>query len=188
MKGNNNSRDESFSKVKYSIPSFRGAYDGDAYFDWVTTVEQEFNSHLVPEIHRVRQVTTEFKSFAFIWWYELGRTHSQPETWDGLKDTMRARFVPPSYKPDPRKVLQRLTQGSRTVLRYYIEFKTCLLRCDLYECDEAIENRFLRGLKQEIQDLLMHEIYCSLHQLFRHACATEKQITKDLTKIKNLNC
>jgi hypothetical protein len=32
---------------KFTIPSFVGSYDGEAYLDGEMTVEQEFNSHLV---------------------------------------------------------------------------------------------------------------------------------------------
>jgi hypothetical protein len=66
--GNNqNCNDDPFAKVKFTIPSFSGAYDADAYLDWEMVVEQKFNSHLVPDIHRVRQATSEFKDFATIW-------------------------------------------------------------------------------------------------------------------------
>jgi hypothetical protein len=44
-----------FAKIKFSIPPFVGSYDAEAYLDWKMTVEQKFNSHLVPEQHRVRQ-------------------------------------------------------------------------------------------------------------------------------------
>ena len=58
--GNYSSNDDPFAKVKFTIPSFSGAYDAEAYLDWEMTVEQKFNSHLVPEQHRVRQATSEF--------------------------------------------------------------------------------------------------------------------------------
>ena len=66
-------------------------------------VEQEFNSNLVPEIHKVKHATSEFKDFAKIWWRELGNLHLQPESWDRLKEAMCDRFIPPSYKRDWRK-------------------------------------------------------------------------------------
>jgi hypothetical protein len=72
------------------------------------TVEQKFNSHLVPEQHRVRQATSEFKDFAIIWWNELVNTRAAPQTWNALKEEMRACFVPPSYRRDLRKKLQHL--------------------------------------------------------------------------------
>ena len=53
---------------KLAIPSYSRFYDGEEYFDWEMYVEQKFNSHLVLEIHRVKQATSEFKDFAKIWW------------------------------------------------------------------------------------------------------------------------
>jgi hypothetical protein len=100
-----------FANVKFSIPPFNGSYDTDAYLDWEMTVEQKFSSHLVPEQHRVRQATSEFKDFALIWWNELATLGLQPHTWDGLKTAMHQRFVPPSYQRDLCKKLQRLDQG-----------------------------------------------------------------------------
>jgi hypothetical protein len=97
--------DDPFAKVKFSIHPFNGSYDAEAYLDWEMTVEQKFNSHLVPEQHRVRQATSEFKDFALIWWNELAILGLQPLTWDGLKTTMRQRFVPPSYQYDLCKKL-----------------------------------------------------------------------------------
>jgi hypothetical protein len=92
-----------FAKIKFSIPSFMGSYDDEAYLDWEMTVEQKFNSHLVYEQHRVRQATSEFRDFAIIWWNELVNTRAAPQTWNALKEEMRARFVPPSYRHDLRK-------------------------------------------------------------------------------------
>jgi hypothetical protein len=60
------SNDDPFAKVKFMIPPFYGLYDAEAYLDWEMTVDNKFSSHLVPEQHRVRQATSEFKEFAII--------------------------------------------------------------------------------------------------------------------------
>jgi hypothetical protein len=89
QQGNNQNRNnDPFAKVKFTMPSFSAAYDADAYLDWETTIEQKFNLHLVPKIHRVRQATSEFKDFAIIWWNELVNQHLQPNSWARLKDAM----------------------------------------------------------------------------------------------------
>jgi hypothetical protein len=41
------------------------------------------------------------------------------------------------------------------------------MRRGLEECEEATENRFLRGLNTEIQDMLLHETYNSLTYLVK---------------------
>ncbi len=33
-------------KVKFTIPSFHGAYNAEAYFDWEMTVDKKFSAHL----------------------------------------------------------------------------------------------------------------------------------------------
>jgi hypothetical protein len=72
------------------------------------TVEQKLNSHLVPEVHEVGKATSEFKDFAIVWWNDLVKSGTDPQTWDRLKLAMRSRFVPPSYKRDLHKKLRCL--------------------------------------------------------------------------------
>ena len=93
---------------KLTIPSYSGFYDGEKYFDWEMAVEQQFNFHLVPKIYRVKHATSDLKYSAQFWWRELGNLHHQPQSWDRLKEAMRDRFIPVSYKQDLRKKLQRL--------------------------------------------------------------------------------
>jgi hypothetical protein len=178
MGGNNNNhnRDDPFAKVKFSIPSFAGAYDAEAYLDWEMQVEQKFNSHLVPEIHRVRQATSEFKDFALIWWTELARTTGQPNTWDGLKAAMRDRFVPPSYRRDLRKNLQRLEQGNMSVQEYYAELQKGMIRCGVEEDTEDKICRFFGGLRREIQDIVDYKEYTTVNRCFQLACLAEKEL------------
>jgi hypothetical protein len=52
---------------KLTIPLYSGFYDGEKYFDLKMAVEPEFNLHLVPEKHRVKYATWEFKDFSQLW-------------------------------------------------------------------------------------------------------------------------
>ena len=77
----------------FTIPSYSGYYDGEKYLDWEMAVEQVFNSHLVLEIHRVQQATSEFKDLAYIWWYGLVVTNALTGTWEQLKKAMSDQFI-----------------------------------------------------------------------------------------------
>ena len=101
--------------MEVPLPSFVGSYNGEEYFDWEMVVEEEFNSHLIHEIHRVKHATSEFNYFAQFWWRELGNLHQQPQSWDKLKEAMHDRFILPSYKREWRKKLQCLEQGNISV-------------------------------------------------------------------------
>ena len=67
----------------------------EEYLDWEMSIEQKFASHLVPDHHKVRQATSEFKDFAIIWWASL---QQKPDSWEDLKHGIHDRFVPVSYK------------------------------------------------------------------------------------------
>ena len=70
--------DDPYAKIKFTIPSFSGHYDAERYLDWEMTVNEKFSAHLVPEHHRVRQATSEFKDFAIIWWNGLAAQDALP--------------------------------------------------------------------------------------------------------------
>ena len=63
---------------------------------------------------------------------------------------MRNRFVPPSFKCDLHKKLQRLNQSDRSVEEYYQELQISMLRCDIIKDEEAAMACFYRGLRREI--------------------------------------
>jgi hypothetical protein len=147
--------DDPFANVKFSIPPFNGSYDAKAYLDQEMTVEQKFSSHLVPEQHRVRQATSEFKDFALVWWNELGTLGLQPHTWYGLKTTMRQRFVPPSYQRDLHKKLQHLDKGDMSVQDYYAELQKGMICVGVHEETKDKICLFMGGCKLKFRILLI---------------------------------
>jgi hypothetical protein len=165
-----------YAKTKFSIPPFYGSYDAETYLDWEMMIEQKFSSHLVLEHHRVRQATSEFKDFAIIWWNELVNARNAPQTWTALKEEMCARFVPPSYRCDLRKKLQRFDQGDMSVQEYYQELQKGMLHCGVVEDQEDHIVRFYGGLRREIQDIVDYKEYHSIQHLFQLAMLVEKEL------------
>nr|ABA96965.2 retrotransposon protein, putative, Ty3-gypsy subclass [Oryza sativa Japonica Group] len=162
--------------VKLKIPSFSGYYDAEKYLDWEMTVEQKYNAHLVPEQHRVRQASSEFKDFAIMWWAGLSDEGVLPTTWEELKVAMRDRFVPPSYHRDLRKKLMRLEQGDKSVQDYYGELQKGVRRCGIVEGVEDAICRFYSGLREEIHNIVDCKEFNSVNQLFRFAMPAEKEL------------
>jgi len=158
--------DDPYAKIKLTIPSFSGHYDAEGYLDWEMMVEHKFSAHLVPEQHRVRQATSEFKDFAIIWWNGLAAQDALPGTWEELKVAMRDRFVPPSYHRDLRKKLMHLEQGDKSVQDYYGELQKGLMRCSVVEGNEDSICHFYSGLRCEIQDIVDYKEFNTVNQLF----------------------
>jgi hypothetical protein len=158
--------DDPYAKIKFTILSFLGHYEAEGYLDWEMTVEEKFSTHLVPEQHRVRQATSEFKDFAIIWWTGLAAEGTSPGTWEELKVAMRDRFVPPSYTRDLCKKLVRLEQGDKSVQDYYGELQKGLMRCSIVEGTEDSICRFYSGLRRKIQDIVDYKEFNTINQLF----------------------
>ena len=119
----------------------------------------------MPEHHRVRQATSEFKDFAIIWWNGLAAQDALPGTWEELKVAMRNCFVPP-YHRDLRKKLMHLEQGEKSVQDYYGELQNRLMCCSVVEGNEDFICYFYLGLRREIQDIVDYKEFNTVNQLF----------------------
>ena len=139
-------------------------------------VEQKFSAHLVPEHHRVRQATSEFKDFSIIWWNGLATQDALPGTWEELKVGMHDRFVPPSNHRDLCKKLMRLEQGDKSIQDYYGEFQKGLMRCSVVEGNKDAICHFYSGLRHEIQDIVDYKEFNTANQLFQFAMLAEKEL------------
>jgi hypothetical protein len=59
---------DSFAKIKFTIPSFNAKYDPVVYLDWELEVEQKISCHAILANTQVKAVISEFTDFALIWW------------------------------------------------------------------------------------------------------------------------
>jgi hypothetical protein len=89
---------------------------------------------------------------------------------------MHTRFVPPSYRRDLHKKLQRFDQGEMSVQEYYQELQKGMLRCEVVEDQEDQIVRFDGGLQREIQDIVDYKEYHSIQHLFQLAMLVEKEL------------
>nr|AAP44618.1 putative polyprotein [Oryza sativa Japonica Group] len=186
QQGNNNRvPDDPYAKVKFKIPSFSGYYDAEKYSDWEMIVEQKFSAHLVPDQHRVRQASSEFKDFAIMWWARLADDGILPTTWKELKVAMRDIFVPPSYLRDLSKKLMRLEQRDKSVQDYYGELQKGLMRCSIVKGTEDSICRFYMGLRRKIQDIVDNKEFNTVNQLFQFAMLAVKELQGRDQQVKN---
>ena len=86
---------------------------------------------------------------------------------------MRHRFVPSYYARDLLNKMQHFQQGQQSVEEYYQELQKCMIRCGLFETDDASMACFLGGLNREIQDILDYKEYADMTTLFEYACKAE---------------
>jgi hypothetical protein len=92
--------------------------------------------------------------------------HQQPQSWDRLKEAMRDRFVPISYKRDLRKKLQCLEQGDMFVQEYFAELQKGMILFGIVEDPEDKLCHFYGGLRREIQNIIYLKDFNTTDQLF----------------------
>jgi hypothetical protein len=169
---------DSFSKIKFKIPTFNGKYDPAAYLDWELEVEQKFSCHDIVATSQVKAAISEFTDFSLIWWREYKNKNPTvvPTTWEQLKTAMRHRFVPSYYARDLLNKMQRFQQGSQSVEDYCQELQKGVIRCGILEKPDAAMAHFRGGLNREIQDILDYKEYADMTQLFEFACKAECEV------------
>jgi len=165
------------------LPCFNGSSDPNVYLDWEAKCEQIFEIHEIQDEHKLKLATLEFSDYAMKWWHGIVKDiiyHKGPpvDSWNSLKDHMRARFVPPHFRKDLMLRLQRFQQGTLNVDEYYKELETLVLKIELEESEEAMVARFVSGLRKDIQDIVELQEYSSLGSLVHLAMKVEAQLAK----------
>src|SRR3954464_8977466 len=170
---------EAYGQV-ISLPSFEGRFNPVVYLNWELEVEQIFASNNFSELERVRATTRAFTGFASISWsvYIKQNIHNKPTIWKDLKAIMRHKFVPPYYRRELLRNLEKLKQGCNTVHAYYQEFKSYMHKCDIEESEDDRKNRFFNGLNDDIRTRF-HYIPCCIIGMYVRACTIERQIQED---------
>ncbi|CAJ2633435.1 unnamed protein product [Trifolium pratense] len=176
-------RNDRLSGIKIKVPSFIGKSDPEAYLEWETKIEQIFNCHDYSDVEKVQVASIEFKEYALVWWDQLikerRRYGEQPiGSWEEIKRIMRRRFVPSYYHRDLQNILQRLTQGSKSVEEYFKEMEVLKIRANVEEDDEATMARFLHGLNRDISDIVELHHYVEMDELVHQAIKVEQQLKR----------
>jgi hypothetical protein len=139
-------------------------------------IDKEFRKSELSEAQKVTIVSMVLTNSALNLWTHLSRHDKVSKTWKDVKWIFRKECVPEYYADYLLAKLNNLKQDDNSIDTYYYNLKFHIMHCSLEECEEAIENRFLRGLNTEIQDMLLHETYNSLTCLVKLASKIEIQL------------
>jgi hypothetical protein len=158
------------------LPSYSGEFDPKVYVNWDMELDKEFIKFELSEEQKVTIAFMVLTNSALNLWTHLAIHHKVPKTWKDMKRIFTKQCVPEYYADYLLAKLNNLKQGDNFIETYYHNMKCHIMHCGLEECEEATENRFLRGLSTEIQDMLLHEIYNSLTCLIELASKNEIQL------------
>jgi hypothetical protein len=172
------------ARVKLNIPKFTGKENADGYLEWAEQCDQIFRVHNFSDQRRVNLASVEFSGYVLTWWNQVQENQLELglgyiNTWEGMKQVMRRRFVPSSHQRDLRNRLQMLKQGKRYVDEYFKEMELLLVRTGIIEDAESKMARFLGGLNEDIAGFVEMLPYHTLQDLVDQAMHTEKKIQQE---------
>ena len=134
--------------VRLDIPDFDGKMQGDAFLDWLYTVERIFEFKEFSEKRKVKLVAIKLKGYASIWWENLRRERSREsrkpiQKWEKMKRELKRRFLSENYRQENYMKFYNFKQYNLTVEEYIREFEYLMLKCDIKEPEEQTIARFL---------------------------------------------
>ena len=107
--------------------------------------------------------------------YQRYQDHLLPlEDWGDLKREMNREFLPLNYKQTLFRQFQSLTQGSKSVDDYTLEFYKLAARNQLNESEDQRVARYMQGLRSSIQDALIAHTFYSVSEAQAKAKAVEQ--------------
>jgi len=122
-------------------------------------IEHVFSCNDYTEEQKVKLAAAKFSYYAIFWWNKNQREMMREkgweiDTWTEMRRVMQKRYVPTSYRRTMRQKLQRLSQGSLTVEKYYKEMEIALVRANIEEETEDTMARFLSVTNPNIRDVV----------------------------------
>ena len=78
-------KEDSQGDMKVELPEFDGKMQGDAFLDWLYTVERIFEFKEFSEERNVKLVAIRLKGYASLWWENLKRERRK-ETYSNLEE------------------------------------------------------------------------------------------------------
>jgi hypothetical protein len=176
--------DDVITKPKFTMPTFDGTDEVEAYLAWELKVDKLFRMNRYSDQRKLDLAVAALDGYAAAWWercVQQRMEYHEPRvnTWDELKRQMRARFVPHNYKRSLYEKLVGLKQLSKTVDEYYKEMETIIIHADVRETQEQTMARFNAGLNYSIRRIVNHHPYTTMVELMHQAREAEKQVHDD---------
>src|SRR4051812_4733071 len=107
----NRNGEETFGKLKFTMPKFTGSNEPEEYLSWELKVDKIFRMHNYCNEKMMAMASLEFDEYANLWWEQVQLAREAKEeppiaTWQDMKAHMRSLFVPSHYTRDLFNKLQ----------------------------------------------------------------------------------
>ncbi|KAK8951705.1 hypothetical protein KSP39_PZI004648 [Platanthera zijinensis] len=173
--------DDLIRRLRIDAPSFDGHLDPKAFSDWILDMDHFFDWYEMTDERRVRFARMKLVGQAKMFWISVERSLERegyyPITrWNEMKQRLRDKYLPASYRDQLLDQLYALRQGSLSVADYMTRFDELVVRSDILEEPIATASRFRVGLRAEIRrELIPHRLE-TIEQVFQLALEFESYL------------
>jgi hypothetical protein len=124
-----------------------------------------------------------FSDYTIVWCDQLVTNRirnyeSQVDTWDEMKSFMRRKLMPSHFYIELYQRFQSLSQGTKSVNKYFNEMELVIIRSNIKEDREDIMARFMNGLNHDISNIMELYHYVKLEEMVHMAMKVEKQLKR----------
>ncbi|KAK8954863.1 hypothetical protein KSP39_PZI002830 [Platanthera zijinensis] len=174
---NTPAEDDLIRRLRIDAPTFDGHLDPKAFSDWLMDMDHFFDWYEMNDERRIRFAKMKLVGQAKIFWVSVERSLERngyyPVTrWEEMKQRLRDKYLPASYREQLLDQLYALRQGSLSVAEYMTRFDE-LVVSDIFEEPIATASRFRAGLKAEMRRELIPHRMETVEQVFQLALEYE---------------
>jgi hypothetical protein len=179
-----NHDDDGLGKPKFAVPKFVGSTDVEEYLNSELKVEKLWHMHEYTKDRKIKHASSEFDGYALLWWDNIVQSrledgHPPIITWRGMKEVMRARFIPRNYIYSLYDRLMNLKQGLKSIGDYHQEMDLIMQHARVREPPEQTMQHFLSCLTYKIRRIVWHHQYFDMTDLLHQAHEAELTLAED---------
>ncbi|KAK8929046.1 hypothetical protein KSP39_PZI017906 [Platanthera zijinensis] len=168
-------------RIHLDAPTFDGRLDPKAFSDWLLDMDRYFDWYDMSDDRCVRFAKMKLVGQAKVYWISVERALERdgyyPITrWDDMKERLKDKYLPASYRDQLLDQLQSLRQGTLSVAEYMARFDELVVRSDISEEPIATASRFKAGLRSDLRrELIPHRLE-TVDQIFQLALEYEQYL------------
>ncbi|KAK8926104.1 hypothetical protein KSP39_PZI018936 [Platanthera zijinensis] len=151
-------------RIRLDAPSFDGRLDPKAFCDWLLDMDHYFEWYDMSDVRCVRFAKMKL----------IGQAK--------MKERLKEKYLPASYRDQLFEQLQNLRQGTLTVAEYMARFDELIVMSDISEEPIATASRFKAGLRSDIQrELIPHRLE-TVDKIFQLSLEYEQYLRSSSTR------
>ncbi|XP_057452510.1 uncharacterized protein LOC130744338 [Lotus japonicus] len=145
---------------RHGPPRFQGEVEPEKADLWIREIEKIFETLHTPDAEKVNLAVFMLKGDAEYWWRsakQLMTANNEAITWESFKKAFMDKYFPETAQEEMENQFLRLRQGTMTVGEYVAKLEALSKHFRFFQTqvDEGyLCNRFLRGLKNEIEKVV----------------------------------